>query len=344
VRFLWTNAPPAVVPSRNEALLDLTMPFEAMSVLFHNERIFTEYQRAYRGVVQSNGVEQVRHAVSAIRSSPSSQGQFWRLLGDRLMEAIEAGQPLLDAETAVKMAPADLQKRLELQRSAVKAALKYVELLGSGLNEKELTEVAVVEDMRHYDEEGLAALSGKKADVGDLLGGYQSVHEGVVSYVLSLQGGLFPAELPYPVRPKWARLQAHVASYLDVFDLGADMLNTENQWFVGADRARAEVYRRLCDFACEKLSGGAPSPVAIAFAFQRYMDARYRHMMPFGTPEPGAARLPLRVQAADTSMPEHVGQAFINAQTIDLPDQDNRLVRRLYFEALQDEKDSSRDE
>jgi hypothetical protein len=67
-------------------------------------------------------------------------------------------------------------------------------------------------------------------------------------------------------------------------------------------------------------------------------------MQPFGSPEGSGGRPPLRPQIVDTSMPEHLAPAFNNAQTIDLLAQDNRLIRKLYFESIQEDKDATRDQ
>ena len=58
--------------------------------------------------------------------------------------------------------------------------------------------------------------------------------------------------------------------------------------------------------------------------------------MAYSSPEPGVQTPPPGIRIFDKALPRHLGQAFGNALGIDLPQQDNALVRQLYFEAIQE--------
>lgn len=339
IRALTAAKPFSGLPSRNAEILDWIMPFEATSVLNQNEKDLLDYQKTFRILVQGTDMQAVRDTAARFRSLRQAQGQFWRLYGDHLIDALDAGRSLLELEAGAKLDTAALQQRLKTQAAAFRLAQRHMDLLGTGLSEKEQADMVVVADAAAYAERWLAALGAPgAAAAAEYAAGYREVHEGVQSFMQSLQGNMFPPEATHAPRPVWREFMPQ----LDAFGRAAEMLATENRWFARADRARAAVYREFCSLARDRLTGAPVNSQAISFSFLRYEDIRSRHWMPFATKEPGAGRPPLRPQLVDVSMPEHLNQAFTNAQTIDLPDQDNRLARKLYFEALLEEKDNTR--
>jgi hypothetical protein len=342
IAALTAPGTPRGLPSTDEGVLDLVMPFEATPVLTRNEQDVAEYEKAFAEIVRSDNLAAVRQGAARLRALRSAQGQYWRLYGAPLGEALDHGRPLAESAAAEAAgAVTNAAARLAAQRDALRAAERYMADLGAGLGEREQAEMTAVADAAAYAERWLAALpAGARGEAGDLAAGYPEVYGALLSFVQSQQGNWFPAEGTYPPRPPWRRNNWSLSEN----DMGAEMLTTERSWFARADHARARVYRALCEHAAARLAGGRPDATAVAFAFQRYVDTRYRHMQPFGSPEGSGGRPPLRPQIVDTSMPEHLAPAFNNAQTIDLPAQDNRLIRKLYFESIQEDKDATRDQ
>lgn len=331
MRYLQDPAPITQLMLEDE-LIQLSSDLDVGSVVFQLEKDFVAYQRLHRSIVAGKDLAAVRRAVRDVRRAPAAGGMFWQGLARPLADYLESGEEMLGFETAVGDA---VRVRVQRQLRGLEAAMAYVEALGLGLGERERRELGVLEEAAAYNTSWLAALGKDAGAAEDYRAGYRDIHEAVRSYLESAQGYLFPPEGDYRPRVRYRHSQFHL-HYLDMI---ATVLNTEERWFRRADQAHARLYQEYLRHAYGKLRGEIDPAPRVPFAFGRYLDTKFRHLMAFGSRAAKSTRPPMQIRLFSAGMPEHLARAFANALTIDLPEQDNRQVRELYFQALQDAKE-----
>jgi len=325
--------PPSVEPAMRDAgLLEMLGTLQIASTIFQLDADTAEYQQL-RQSLKATDPAAVQQAVRKMRIAPASLGQFWRRVARPVAEYLDVGKPLVDAETFAALPPAAQRQRLEQQQALLQQALGTVSRLGNGLDDQQRAELEVLNDALAYGKNWLAAIAQKSAAAdSSFQPGYRDVHEAVASFLLSMQGNIFPAEPTYPARLRYK----HTLFHFGHFNFDADVQNTEQRWFNRADKDHSLVFDELLAAADGQLGGPKADPARVVLAFSRFIDSKYRYLMAFNAPKSEYNRPAPRVIVADESMPEHLSRGLNSALTIDLPEQDNRLIRQLYFEALQD--------
>ena len=322
------------LPTKNESRMAMLKKLAVETVAFEQEKIFAAYQNLYAAIMQSESPAKWRQAVRRIRESRNSYGFFWRELGRHLADFFEAGSELADAERFALLPVLSVRERLAEQQAYLQGANEFLKAFGGSLSEAERKELAVMTEAREFSGRWLSAYVRDPKSAAELQPAYRDVHEAVGSFLKSIQGSLFPPDPKFPFRPRYR----HAFFSLGQWDFQDELLATEARWYARSDYAQALLYREFLRQARRRVERQKASSLALAFAFERFMDARFRYLMPFASPRTVSSRPPPKFRYVDESMPEHLGRAFSHALSIDLPEQDNRLVRELYFEMLQEEK------
>lgn len=320
-------------PVDNRPLMSRLGDFYLDETLVNLDKDFAFYEASRAAIVEGEPSAKMNRALARIVRSPKSRGRFWRGLGNRLADFLAKAERVADPAAVSAMAPSQLRTELDQLVRAAEDAQRYVESLGGALTKVQRNELAVVEEALSLLRDWAGSALDDRTENSRRQATFMEIRDDSQSCLEGLHGNIFPPVQEYPERLRYAKMRLDFSHWNFI----ADILETERSWFIRADGAFAVVTQRFLEHAYEKKLSRAADSLPPAIAFVRFLDTKFRYLMAhLPSIQTGGRTPPPPMRIIDETMPEHLGVAFSRALNIDLPNQGNVFLRKLYFRALQE--------